>query len=153
MSKVPAHWEIANDAVTLRDKLDPKKQTLILGNGDVENVEGAKEKVKNHGVDGVMIGRGIFGNPWCFNKEKSLATIPLKERLEVMLAHTLLFEKTFTDKKTGKLFKNFDVMKKHYKTYASGFDGAKELRVNLMATKNGEEVREIVEAYCATLES
>ena len=153
MSLVPAHWDAIARAVEIRNRYDASENhTLILGNGDAIDLEDAKEKARTTGADGVMIGRGIFGNPWLFSKEKNANTIPLKEKLEVMLEHTHLFEKTFTDKNTNKLFKNFDVMKKHYKAYVSGFDGAKELRVKLMSTKSASEVEEIVREYITTLE-
>jgi len=81
-----------------------------------------------------MVGRGIFGNPWFFTGH-----IPTTEKkLRVMVEHTRLFEKLFSGKK------NFDVMKKHYKAYVNGFDGAKELRIKLMAAKNADEVEKIV---------
>lgn len=127
MSKVPARWEHITEAVAIRDSYDSSPdKTLILGNGDVIDLDDAQQKVLQTNCDGVMIGRGIFGNPWLFNKERSYKTIPLDEKLRVMVEHTYLFEKLIGDKKS------FDVMKKHYKAYVSGFDGAKELRLQLM---------------------
>jgi len=64
MSKVPARWELIQRAVEIRDEMGAG--TLILGNGDVKDVENAKEKVKEAGCDGVMLGRAIYGNPWLF---------------------------------------------------------------------------------------
>ena len=143
MSDVPAHWELARDILAMRNEYAPG--TILLGNGDVSNLTEAKEKIKESGFDGVMLGRGIFGNPWLFS-----GRIPsLKERLEVMIEHTELFEKIFKsgeDKENGGL-KNFDVMKKHFKAYVTGFDGAKDLRVMLMGTKNASEVRYITETF------
>jgi nifR3 family TIM-barrel protein len=136
MSDVPAHWELMKDIIALRDKVSPT--TLIIGNGDVQTVEEAKQKVKETGCDGVMIGRGIFGNPWCFsNKEKP--NIP--ERLEVLVEHTKLFEKLLGD------IKSFALMKKHFKAYVSGWDGAKELRMKLMETNTADEVDIIIKEY------
>ena len=67
MSLVPAHWDIIAEAVKIRNKFDSSSNhTLILGNGDVKSVADAEEKAKVSGVDGVMIGRAIFGNPWLF---------------------------------------------------------------------------------------
>ncbi len=65
MSDVPAHWELARDAVELRDRYSP--QTLILGNGDVNSLNEARTRIEESGMDGVMIGKGIFGNPWFFS--------------------------------------------------------------------------------------
>ena len=144
MSNVPARWEEIAAAVKIRDEFDSSPdKTLILGNGDVKNLAEANEKIRQTGCDGVMIGRGIFGNPWLFanchsergTTEESRSFAPLRmttyvptieEKLRVMVEHTYLFEKLLGDKK------NFDIMKKHYKAYVNGFDGAKELRVKLM---------------------
>lgn len=140
MSLVPARWETVRDAVSIRDKYDSSEnKTLILGNGDVKNLAEAEERVKSTGADGVMIGRGIFGNPWLFNKKIDVNKISLKEKLSVMIEHTYMFEKILGE------HKNFDIMKKHYKAYVNGFDGAKELRIRLMeGAKTAADVERIV---------
>ncbi len=139
MSAVPAHWDVIGQVVEMAKKYDSStKRPRIIGNGDVGSLVDARSKVKEYGVDGVMIGRGIFGNPWFFNEAKTSEEIPLSERLRVMLEHTKLFEEKF------KGIKSFDIMKKHYKAYVSGFEGAKELRNELMNTKNAQEVEKIL---------
>lgn len=139
MSKVEAHWEEVAHAVKIRDEMGSK--TLIIGNGDIKDLNEAEKKAKEIGADGVMIGRGIFGNPWLFNKEINREDVSLEERLKVMVEHTKLFEKLHGNKK------NFATMKKHYKAYAEGFDGAKELRVKLMEAKNASEVESTVKDF------
>lgn len=140
MSLVPARWEHIGEAVALRDKIG--SPTLILGNGDIANLDKAEEKAAQTGADGVMIGRGIFGNPWCFHRPSYTPSI--EDKLRVMVEHTYLFEKLLGD------HKNFDNMKKHYKAYVSGFDGAKELRIQLMEqAKDAATVEQIVEEYLA----
>lgn len=140
MSLVPARWEHVAEAVALRDSSG--SQTLILGNGDVPNLAEAEKKVAETGADGVMIGRGIFGNPWCFNRTRRPEDISLVERLRVMVEHTYLFEKLLGE------HKNFDIMKKHYKAYVAGFNGAKELRIQLMEkAENAATVEEVVEKF------
>lgn len=149
MSLVPARWEQIIEAVKIRDAYDhsPAK-TLILGNGDIKNLTEAEAKVKETGCDGIMIGRGIFGNPWLFNRSHVYATIPLAEKLRVMVEHTYLFEQLIEGKKS------FDVMKKHYKAYVNGFDGAKELRVQLMeGAKTAADVDRIITNYLNAHES
>jgi tRNA-dihydrouridine synthase len=144
MSKVPARWERVKRAVEIRNEL--KSETLIFGNGDVSNLEEARDKVRQTGCDGVMIGRGIFGNPWLFSskKEGSSFNYPsVKERLEVLLEHTKLYEE-----KLGGI-KNFSIMKKHFKSYVQSFDHSKELRTKLMETNNAGEVEEIIKNYLA----
>lgn len=149
MSRVPAHWDAIGRAVELRDKYDSASgHTLILGNGDVQDLDEARKKVAQYGVDGVMIGRGIFGNPWRFNKEQKIEDLPLQTRLGVMIEHIKIFEALYkSDSSDEKRKKPFDVMKKHFKAYVNGFDGAKELRMKLMETHNAQEVEEIVETF------
>jgi tRNA-dihydrouridine synthase len=88
-----------------------------------------------------MVGRGIFGNPWFFNPEIIRdRDISLEERLRVLIEHTKLFCELLPHK-------NFSVMKKHYKAYVEGFDGAKELRVKLMDAKDVQEIEQIIEDF------
>lgn len=137
MSNVPAHWDVIARAVEIRNKL--KSKTIILGNGDVADLADAEKKVHDFGVDGVMLGRAIFGNPWLFDRKKG--TVSVAEKLHTMVEHTKLFEELLGT------HKNFAIMKKHYKAYVNGFDGAKELRVELMEARNAREVALIVLAF------
>lgn len=131
MSKVPARWDdIARAAEIVRAS---GKSTKFVGNGDVLSVEQANEYAKKYKVDGVMIGRGIFGKPWLFDTHRVDAEIPVSERLEVMLEHTKVFLQELPNK-------NFNILKKHYKAYVAGFDGAKELRVLLMESNSLSEI-------------
>ncbi|MGB7957958.1 MAG: tRNA-dihydrouridine synthase [Minisyncoccia bacterium] len=144
MSDVAARWELAPEVAALRNKHAP--DTIVLCNGDVGSLDDARVKVAATGIDGVMVGRGIFGNPWFFSgKEPSV-----KEKLDRMVAHAELFEKLYHSNDKDRL-KNFDVMKKHFKAYVSGFLGAKELRIKLMETENAAEVKKIVEESKQTL--
>jgi tRNA-dihydrouridine synthase len=132
-------------AVEIRDEMQkdmpPENRTLIFGNGDVTDLADAKKKVAETGCDGVMLGRAIFGNPWLFNREVRRENIPLAERLGVLIEHTRAFEELLGD------IKNFSIMKKHYKAYVNGWDGAKELRMKLMESENAEQVEKIIGVY------
>lgn len=173
MSKVPAKWEYIRRVVTLRDALAPG--TLIIGNGDVIDLADAREKAKMYGADGVMIGRAIFGNPWLFDSARSTVKKPLRlprfiytllpnkllkkilgarrytttavtlrERLLVLKEHTALFERELGD------VKSFSIMKKHFKAYVHGFEGAKELRVQLMDEGDtSADISKIVDNFLA----
>ncbi len=159
MSNVPAHWELMQRIVELRNEISP--ETLIFGNGDVLDIEDGKKKCAETGCDGVMLGRAIFGNPWLFNDTSSnffsvrtaepnsslekITRGTIEEKLKVMVEHTKLFEEML-----GK-YKNFAIMKKHYKAYVNGFDGAKELRIELMEAENAEQVEKTVNAFLAKL--
>ncbi|MEN9647254.1 MAG: hypothetical protein RLY57_58 [Candidatus Parcubacteria bacterium] len=137
MSKVPARWEHIREVTALRDALSP--ETLIIGNGDVTDIDDAKNKCEEFGADGAMIGRGIFGNPWRFRRDNYIPTVP--EKLRVMVEHTKLFQELLGD------MKSFALMKKHYKAYVNDFEGAKELRAKLMETENADQVEEIVNNF------
>lgn len=141
MSLVPARWEHVKHAVDLRNAICP--ETLILGNGDAVSLLDAQKKVLETGCDGVMLGRAIFGNPWLFSQPAHVPSI--QEKLKTMLEHTKLFSQLLGD------VKSFAIMKKHYKAYVSGFDGAKELRVALMETSSFAEVESIVDDFLKTL--
>ncbi|MES2315401.1 MAG: tRNA-dihydrouridine synthase [Patescibacteria group bacterium] len=135
MSDVPAHWDLMPRIIEIRNQM--KKDTLIFGNGDALDLVDAKQKANDYGCDGVMLGRAIFGNPWLFTGKAPT----LQEKLKVMVEHTKLFEEML-----GR-HKNFAIMKKHYKAYVNGFDGAKELRVKLMEVNNAKEVEDIVNDF------
>jgi nifR3 family TIM-barrel protein len=146
MSDVPAHWELMPEIVKMRDEISPG--TLIIGNGDVASIEEAYEKTRTYDCDGVMIGRGIFGTPWFFENARTHKNARVRtpeERLKVMVEHAKLYEKTFRG------IKNFAVMKKHFKAYVSGWEGAKELRVQLMETETATQVSKIVRKYIKAL--
>ena len=149
MSLVPARWEHIKRAVEIRnsfvDSNGKKSQTLIFGNGDVFDLKDAEEKAKETGCDGVMLGRAIFGNPWLFNKEIKRENISIPDRLKVMVEHTKLFEELLPHK-------SFAIMKKHFKAYVSGWDGAKELRMKLMKTKNAGEAEVIILDHLKSVE-
>lgn len=165
MSKVPADWERVARVVTLRDKLSP--DTRIIGNGDVLSLADGHEKIAHTGADGAMIGRALFGNPWFFHPTKRLPTrltalpthgvnrdtivttdtdnteveyVTLEERLHVLIEHSELFEELLP-------FKNFAVMKKHYKAYVSGFPRAAELRGQLMEAPDVAAVKQIIDDF------
>ncbi len=137
MSKVPARWEHVREAVEIRDRMGI--DTLILGNGDAKDIEDAKQKAAETGCDGVMLGRAIFGNPWLFDQEEG--EVSAEEKLRVMVEHTKLYEELLGG------IKSFALMKKHYKAYVNGFDGAVELRAELMLCDTATDVESVVETF------
>lgn len=144
MSLVDAHWDIMPEVVKLVREMTGTPEeggTVILGNGDIKSVTEGKRKAKETGADGVMVGRGIFGTPWFFNEEQFNKGKPLEERLKICIEHTKLFEEKLGD------IKSFAIMKKHYKAYVHGFDGAKELRMELMECKDAKEVEEVMSSF------
>jgi len=99
--------------------------------------------VAQYGIDGVLIGRASFGNPWVFNDNFSQEKITIQQKAQVALEHAWLHEKTF-----GKNEKySFLPMRKHLGWYIRGFDQAKEVRQKLVMTNNSQEVKEILTQY------
>lgn len=150
MSLVPAHWEMMPEIVEFvreKNKEYGNDGMSIIGNGDALSIPHARELIEKSGCDGVMLGRAIFGNPWLFDEHKNKDEIILEEKFRVLLEHTRLFEAKLGD------IKSFAIMKKHYKAYVHGFDGAKELRVRLMEKENSDEIEEEIKAFLNTKNS
>jgi nifR3 family TIM-barrel protein len=137
MSKVPAHWDRIKRAVEIRNELG--SEALVVGNGDLKDIEDAKEKIKESEADGAMLGRAIFGRPWLFSHAQDSQNVEM--RLKIAVEHTKLFEQMLGD------IKSFAIMKKHFKAYVEGFAGAKELRMELMETKSAAEVEQVVSHF------
>jgi nifR3 family TIM-barrel protein len=141
MSMVQARWEDIKKVVEVVRASG--KDIPVIGNGDVVSLEDGQEKAVLTGCDGIMIGRGVFGKPWLFDtKRKTEPT--LEEKLKILIEHTELFLEKMGDRKL------FEVMKKHFKAYVGGFDGAKELRIELMASKDLADIKKITKAFLKT---
>lgn len=135
MSKVDAHFELIPEIKALRDKIAP--QTLLTINGDILDRQHGEELVEKYGIDGVMIGRGIFKNPFAFTDKKDATQ---EELLDLLNYHLDLFDKYNTDEEPRK----YDPLKRFFKIYLHSFPGAAELREKMMHTKTTEEAREIL---------
>lgn len=139
MSKVSAKWEKTEWALQVRDSVAP--DTLIVGNGDVQDWSQAKKMHKQYGVDGVMIGRGIFASPWAFEKQDFPEKHTKEESVNLLIKHVRLYDKTW------KNVKNFHIMKRFFKIYVHSFDGASKLRARLMDTNNAEEALNTIRMF------
>ena len=129
-----ADWnEIAKGAL-IRNALSP--ETKFIGNGDVVSVSQGIEYAEKYGLDGIMIGRGIFQNPWFFSPHQG--SVDKSEKLTQLLIHTKLFEKTWGGKK------NINILKRFYKIYTTDFPGAARLRALLMEAQTYQEVYELI---------
>ena len=161
MSKVPAHYELIDDIVALRNAVAP--HTLLTINGDIRDREHGLALVSEHpGVNGIMIGRGVFANPFCFaandagclhsqnNLEQNetistnndSAVIWCAELFSLLSYHLDLFDRY--QPQTGR---PFETLKRFFKIYIKGFDGAKELRDQLMHAVSTDEVRQILHPH------
>lgn len=163
MSKVDAHFELIPAIKQLRDDIAP--HTLLTINGDIRDRAHGLELVEQYGVDGIMIGRGIFANPFAFagmpigpvssdlrepanngSGGSSKAWIPdqvrndsTQKRINLLLLQLDLYDKYH--EQTGR---PYETLKRFFKIYIRDFSGASELRDQLMHTKSTDEVREII---------
>jgi len=158
-SKGSANWEAIAQAVRIRDEMYPISphpspspedgrgkfvglRPLILGNGDIKSYQEGLDRVAQTNVDGVMVGRGAFGNPWFFRNDNYQSSV--KERLAVMLEYAKLFSELLPQK-------SFIIMRKHFKAYVSGFVGSHELRRKLMQAKNLGETEKIINEFLPSI--
>lgn len=140
----------------------------VLGNGDICNAQDAVDKLKN--LDGVMVGRGTFGNPWVMkdieeafkksqilnpkseigkrpkdqNNKDSRPTIErlsFEEKIPLILQHCELAVEVKGERR-GML-----EMRRHLASYVKGIDGASELRAKLVRVEKLEEVKGILVTY------
>lgn len=137
-SKVPNHWNAIGDIRKLRDKIAPS--TLIIGNGDVTSREQGLELAEKYKLDGIMIGRGVFSDPYLFAKESPWLTLGIDKRVELYKKHIKLFKNTYKNNE-----RSIRTLNKYCKIYINGFDGAKELREKLMHAESIDQLLKLVE--------
>ncbi|RHW41416.1 tRNA-dihydrouridine synthase [Neobacillus notoginsengisoli] len=138
MSKVPAHWELIPEIKKLRDQIAPN--TLLTINGDILDRQTGLELAHQYGVDGVMIGRGIFKNPFAFEKEPKEHSS--KELLDLLRLHLDL-----NDKYSSLQLRSFKALQRFFKIYVKGFRGASELRNQLMNAESTDEARALLDDF------
>lgn len=137
MSKVPADWETIGKIRELRDQLSPT--TKIIGNGDVLTHQQGQELAQTYGLDGIMIGRGIFNDPFVFAEHSPWLTLNKKAKADLYKRHIQLFEKTWLHNE-----RRLITLNKFCKIYINGFDGAKELREQLMSANSLSQLVKIL---------
>jgi tRNA-dihydrouridine synthase len=140
MSKVPARWEDIQTIREIRDRVAP--DTLIVGNGDVMSREQGEELAKKHGLDGIMIGRAIFTDPYIFEPHSRWTSVTQEEKLSFYIKHVELFMSTYQGK-----IRNWESLKRMAKIYVHGMEGASAFRDKLMRSKSPDEMLEILKSY------
>lgn len=138
MSAVDAHWELIPEIKALRDEIAPN--TLLTINGDIPDRQVGLELAEKYGIDGVMIGRGIFKNPFAFEKEQ-------KEHSPEEYLDLLKLQLDLQDKYAEELPRSMSGLHRFFKIYVKGFRGAGELRNQLMNTKSTDEVRALLNSF------
>lgn len=140
MSKVPNNWELIGESRKLRDKIAP--QTLIVGNGDVLSREHGLELAETHKLDGIMIGRGIFQDPYMFAKNSQWPAATAEQRIALYKKHVQLFADTWQNRERA-----VHTLNRFCKVYIQNFEGAKELRENLMAANSTDELLGLLDQF------
>jgi tRNA-dihydrouridine synthase len=153
MYRGTADWSaIARAAVLIKGT-----GTMLLGNGDVQNLEEARVRVRETGVDGVLVGRGALGAPWLFrSKERFRAcsqgtdetertlclaeTVSLDERFTVLRDHAHQFHTMFGERQ-------FYRMRKHLGWYCKGFPHAAALRARMVRVSSVEELNQVLSDF------
>ncbi|MEA3355384.1 MAG: tRNA-dihydrouridine synthase [Patescibacteria group bacterium] len=139
LSNVPNHWDEIGKAIKLRNQISP--DTLIIGNGDIKSRSQALAKAKKYKLDGIMIGRGVFKDPFIFNKNKSIKNLSPKEKINLLTKHLEIFHKVWGDTKSIHFIKRF------IKTYINGFNNALKIRTKIMETKTYSELKKTIQTY------
>lgn len=145
MSDVPAHWDEIGKVRELRDRISP--DTLVVGNGDVMSRAQGLELAEQYRLDGIMIGRGIFHDPYLFAAESSWADTLPAERLALYEKHVRLFADTWN---LGE--RNVRTLNRFCKVYVNGFDGASHMREQLMAAQSTQELLDLLGSFKALLD-
>ncbi len=134
MSKVPAHYELLPKIISLLSQISPETKLII--NGDIKDRAHALELHQKYPeIDGFMIGRGVFQNPYCFTDH----TPSRDELMKLLTFHLELYEE-----QSQKYYISYETLKHFFKIYINNFPGAKELRAKLMETHSINEAHKII---------
>lgn len=139
MSKVDAHWELLPPIIDAKNTIAP--ETLIVGNGDVKNRADGLEKAEKYGVDGIMIGRGIFHDPYCFSSNSPWEIMDPSEKIKLYIKHIELFMSTYPDGR------KFEPLKKFSKVYLHGFENASDIRDKVVRSHSPLEMLDALKSY------
>jgi tRNA-dihydrouridine synthase len=136
LSNYPTHWDEIGQAVELKNEISP--ETIIIGNGDILSYQQGLAMAEQYKVDGIMIGRGVFHNPWIFNPDIDPNILSTELKVKKLIEHIQLFQLTWGNEK------NFAVMKKCFKMYLNNFVGASEIRSKLITSNTAVECIDIL---------
>ncbi len=135
-SKVNNHFEVLPEIVEMRDSISPR--TKLIANGDIASRRQGEDLAEKYGLDGLMLGRAIFSDPFVFAPNSPWENMSPMEKIAVFKQHIDLFESTWQGSK------NPDILKKFAKVYVTGFEGATKVRDQIMKQRNIDDVRKVV---------
>jgi nifR3 family TIM-barrel protein len=146
------------DAIARAVEIAAGSKTMILGNGDAQDLADVCKRVRETRVDGVLLGRAAQGNPWVFaNKDEvktgganhhvgvNFAPVSLAERFRVIAEHCEHYERLSASR-------NFVAMRKHLTWYCKNFRGAAELRSQMIGVNSAREVMDCLERFSSRLD-
>lgn len=139
MSKVPADWNLIGQVAAMRTAL--KLNTLIVGNGDVMNKQQGMQLARAHNLDGIMIGRGVFHDPFAFAETSPWSEASKAERIALFHRHVKLYKNTWNHGE-----RPVHTLNKFCKIYINGFDGAVTTREHLMRCESADEILGVLDA-------
>lgn len=145
-SEGEADWSEVTCAVQLRNGINPS--VVILGNGDIADEADVKRRVDETGVDGVMVGRGVFNDPYLFGggdpyRAAAFRTFDAAERIQLLTEHLRLYREEWGDER------NYEILKKFYKIYLVGFRGSAGLRDGLNTTHDYDAAEHTIREWKA----
>ena len=131
-----ANWDEMRKVVSLKNKISP--DTIIIGNGDIKSYKEALEKHEKYKVDGIMIGRGIFSNPWVFEKTLTPKVRETQEHLDLFSKHAKKFSEEWGSTK------NYEMIKKFVGMYINKFKGSAAVRNKIMRCKTYLQMEKVI---------
>jgi len=136
MYKGKANWEIISDV-----KNDPEMEIPVIGNGDIDSPESAKNAFQNYGVDGVMIGRATVGKPWLFSAIKTyLQTGEIPEEPTIPEKVNIARQHLLKSIKWKGYPRGIYEMRRHLSNYFKGLPHFKEIRKKLVTSLDQNEL-------------
>lgn len=139
MSLVAADWDLIGQIRQIRD--EKKLNTLIVGNGDVRDRQHGLGLAQRYALDGIMIGRGVFADPFVFATDSPWPQYNRRQKIGLYQCHVRLFADTW---QSGE--RPVHTLNKFCKVYINGFDGAKELREQLMRAHSTTDLERLLQA-------
>ncbi|MGH7798028.1 MAG: tRNA dihydrouridine synthase [Candidatus Binatia bacterium] len=152
--KGAADW----DAIARAVEIAEGSGVLIFGNGDVQDLRDAYRRVRQTGVDGILIGRSAQGDPWLFREKDAVkralrcddelmlhaTPVDFEERFRVIIEHCEHFERLSDAAR-------FMAMRKHLTWYCRDFRGAAEMRARMTGANSAADVRRCVAEFISSM--
>ncbi len=144
-SEEPADWREIGRAAAIAREIGV--DTAVIGNGDVTSRTGIRQLARAYGLDGVMVGRGVFADPYLFATDRhpgAFQTAQAGQKVLLLRSHLRLYREVWNDTR------NYEILKKFYKIYLTGFPEAEPLRERLNATHDYDTAEQVVADFLSS---